>query len=386
MKDDLNDENLISVKEFKVLGELPDPFVFDNGEKVKSKDDWVMRREEICKKVVEIQYGKKPPEPEFLDVELICKYKNGSMLTYRVKTGRRSSPIVFKMIVFRNKIENDLPAVINGDLCFGSVYSEEWIKSFTGQGCALVLFDRTDFAADLMKNEKQGQFYDCYPEADCGTIMAWAWGFSRCVDALEKLDIVRKDRISFSGHSRGGKAALLAAALDKRAFAVNSNGSGRGGSGCYRIQIKCVEENGIIGRDERTTDADRFGVRNWYGPEMDDYTGKEADLPFDQHYLKALVAPRILVETEAASDTWANTVGTWETAEAAKEVYKFLGSEKNIYLYFRKGAHAYTPEDVDAFISVLKNHTEGIPVREGSFRLPFEKKELIFKWKCPKVE
>ena len=112
----------------------------------------------------------------------------------------------------------------------------------------------------------------------------------------------------------------------------------------------------------------------------------QADLPFDRHYLKALVAPRILVETEAASDTWANTVGTWETAEAAKEVYKFLGLENNIYLYFRKGTHAYTPEDVDAFISVLKNHTEGIPVREGSFRLPFEKKELIFKWKCPKVE
>ena len=62
MKDDLNNENLILIKEFDVLGELPDPFLFENGEKVVSYDDWKRRREEISKQVVEIQYGKKPPE------------------------------------------------------------------------------------------------------------------------------------------------------------------------------------------------------------------------------------------------------------------------------------------------------------------------------------
>ncbi|MBO4356043.1 MAG: hypothetical protein J5850_04235, partial [Clostridia bacterium] len=362
---------------------LPDPFTFENGDSVKTKDDWEKRRSELFKSVVEIQYGKMPPEPEFLECELICNYNSGKMLTYRVRTGRKSHPIVFKMLVFRKKPEMGLPAVINGDLCFGSVFSDNWVNSFTDEGVALVLFDRTDFAIDLMKNEKQGQLYDCYPEVDCGSIMAWAWGFSRCMDALEKLDIVRKDCISFSGHSRGGKAALLAGALDKRAFAVNSNGSGRGGSGCYRIRLECVEENGLNARDERMSDADRFGVRNWYGPEMAAYAGREADLPFDQHYLKALVAPRILVETEAASDTWANSVGTWETALAAKEVYKFLGAENGIYLYFRSGYHRYSGKDIRSFISVLKHYVCGTPAKEGSFDVPFKKKDLIFDWNCP---
>lgn len=56
---------------------------------------------------------------------------------------------------------------------------------------------------------------------------------------------------------------------------------------------------------------------------MKQYTGSEGNLPFDEHYLKALVAPRILVETESASDIWANIIGTWETAMAAEKFIVF---------------------------------------------------------------
>lgn len=49
----------------------------------------------------------------------------------------------------------------------------------------------------------------------------------------------------------------------------------------------------------------------WMGPELQQYAGKEADLPFDCHDLKALVAPRVLLDTEAAGDIWANPAGTF---------------------------------------------------------------------------
>lgn len=53
---------------------------------------------------------------------------------------------------------------------------------------------------------------------------------------------------------------------------------------------------------------------------MKNYIGRENELPFDTHFLKALVAPRILFVSEAAGDIWANPIGSWMTTEAAKEV------------------------------------------------------------------
>ena len=39
-------EGMLKITEYEVLAKLPDPFVFDNGEKVLSADDWKKRREE----------------------------------------------------------------------------------------------------------------------------------------------------------------------------------------------------------------------------------------------------------------------------------------------------------------------------------------------------
>ena len=90
------------------------------------------------------------------------------------------------------------------------------------------------------------------------------------------------------------------------------------------------------------------------------------------------------METESTSDIWANIVGTWETAMAAREVYKFLEAEDSLLLYFRKGEHEHLVEDVDKLVSVIRNKKYGTPVANGSFMLPFKKQKLIYQWKCPK--
>ena len=62
-----------------------------------------------------------------------------------------------------------------------------------------------------------------------GTLMAWAWAFSRVMDYLETVPEIDAARVATVGHSRNGKTALLAAAMDERfAMAIPSQ-SGQGG-------------------------------------------------------------------------------------------------------------------------------------------------------------
>ena len=378
------DENLIEIKKFEVLSELPNPFLFENGTMLEKKEQWEVRRRELYKLAVEMQYGTQPPAPEFMKIQTLCCNEEMKMDSYRIIAGRDNNSLSFKMVVFKPKGNDKYPAVVDGDLCWRYIYAPQFIDSFTDRGIMLVMFDRTEIAPDLVPGVRSGPLHELYTEYTFGTIGAWAWGFSRCIDALGILGIADMTCIAFSGHSRGGKAALLAGALDNRAAIVNPNASGQGGSGCFRIHMRAIDEKGSELRSEQMSDCAFYGIYHWFGPEMKQYTGSEGNLPFDEHYLKALVAPRILVETESASDIWANIIGTWETAMAAREVYRFLEAEDNLLQYFRKGEHEHTVEDVEKLVSVIRNRMCGEPVAKGAFVLPFKKQRLIYHWKCPR--
>jgi len=119
---------------------------------------------------------------------------------------------------------------------------------------------------------------------------------------------------------------------------------------------------------------------------MPAYTTCEEQLPFDQHFLKALVAPRILLETEAASDIWANPIGSHQTALATKEAWRLLGAEDNLLLYYRKGYHCHAVEDMQLLVHTLNQLVAGAAFAPGSFRLPFRAEKPAFDWACPGQE
>lgn len=383
----LVNENMLKITECDVLSKLPDPFVFDDGRLVKDADDWQERRREIYKTAVELQYGTMPPPPEFFEAELTYRGGFGRSNTYVITCGRADAPVTFRMKLFlpdKKFFEDGKkgPAIVDGDLCFNYAFDKEFWHTAVDRGVAMAFFDRTELASDIKHERPVGQLCRAYPDKTFGALAAWAWGYARCVDALETTGIIDMNNIAFTGHSRGGKTALLAGVIDQRAAIVNPNGSGAGGSGCYRIHAKAKYLEDEEKRTEQLSDL----LRNfpyWFGPDMQRYAESEDYLPFDEHMLKALVAPRTLLSTEGAGDVWANAVGTWQTTLAAKEVYKFLGAEDEVYLHFRDGYHNHKASDLSILVELIENRANGTPVKTEFWRLPFEKIDNIFDFEAP---
>ena len=121
--------------------------------------------------------------------------------------------------------------------------------------------------------------------------------------------------------------ALLAGALDERFALVVPNGSGAGGAGASRILGPGAES---VGMNDKP---------HWYHERIQSFGGREDRLPFDQHFLKALVAPRALLCLESSDDLFANPEGTRATTAAARPVFELLGRPEANAICFRRGGH-----------------------------------------------
>lgn len=365
------EENKLTVTKYEVLGKLPDIFTFEDGSPVKTKEDWQKRRKELYKSVVELQYGTMPPEPEFLEVERLNDHPKAT--TYKITTGPKNHPVSFTMKVIRPQpCPEKFPVIVDGDLCWLYAFDKEWLNAPLSKGIGLVMFDRTELAHDIQhEGRRKGQLYDAYPDYTFGAIGAWAWGFSRCLDAAIKAGFVDESCITFTGHSRGGKTAMLAGILDERAHIVCPNETNAGSCSCYRSHL-WGEYNGKEGRSEHLKDLwNNFGF--WMGEGMQEYTDREQDLPFDCHFTKAMIAPRTLFVAEAAGDMWTNPFGTYQTTMAAKEVWKFLGEKENdLYWYFRDGYHSHNVEDLELTVNLIEHKMKGVPLSDKFGRLPFD--------------
>ena len=86
-------------------------------------------------------------------------------------------------------------------------------------------------------------------------------------------------------------------------------------------------------------------VPYWFANDFCKWAGREAELPFDQHFLAALIAPRPLLFAVAHGDTWANPVGACETYRAAAPAYELLGAPENFGIVYREGGHGHTTDD-----------------------------------------
>ena len=158
---------------------------------------------------------------------------------------------------------------------------------------------------------------------DWGVLRAWAWGASRALDYFETDAAVDAKHVAVEGHSRWGKAAIVAMAFDQRFAIVYSSSSGLGGATINRRNYGEVVENAAW--------SDAY---HWYAGNFIKYAGllTPKDLPVDGHELIALCAPRPVFigggnPTDPRGDGHADPKGMFMAAAAAGPVYELLGKK-----------------------------------------------------------
>jgi hypothetical protein len=355
--------------------ELPDLFLFQDGTRVQSVADWDRRRRELLGQLLDIEYGHLPPVPMHMGVELIFagewRQLAAKHCLYRI-VPEPEQMFGFTMDLLIPKGNGPFPAVVIGDTCW-DILNDEIKRVLLSRNFIIAQFNRVELAPDNGRADRISGLYRLYPEGDFGAVAAWAWGYHRCVDALCTLDVVAKDKISAVGASRGGKAALLAGATDERIAITAPNDSGCSGAGCYRFQ----------GEGSETLKEMIEGAAHWLSPNMRQYVGRANELPFDQHALKAVVAPRALLTTEALGDHYANPTGTWLTYLAAREVYRFLGKEEQIGIHYREGGHDHILADWEAFLDFASWMFNGVAPARSFNQCPFSDLPVAFSWAKP---
>jgi hypothetical protein len=310
---------------------------------------WPIRRKALLDLVVDLEYGGMPPEPESLRVEQLHRPGGSRLITCRIHINEAFT-FALQIYLPPAKPGEKFPVILTGDGCYRNC-NDAVIDDALSRGYAVAKFNRTEFAHDMYKPDRTDGIYGLYPNASFGALSAWAWGYSRAMDALETLEMVDTKKVAITGHSRGGKAVLLAGAVDERFAFVHPNCSGCGGAGCFRYRTE--PRDGKRG-SEQLRDLLEV-VAYWFGPKLPAFMDRDHELPFDQHFLKAAVAPRKLIETSARDDTWANPVGSYITYEAAREVYALLGVPDNIAYRIRQGGHAHTPADFEVLFTFMED-------------------------------
>lgn len=321
----------------------PDLLRFNAGETVHLARQWPMRRQEVRGCVVPLAYGDIPPTPaqtaaihlHIAPVRQFSSVQVTRLLTLRVEVDAKHA---FLMQVFVPGGGTSMPVVLSGDGCWHYA-TDQVIAEVVRRGYVFAQFNRVEVAADPSPLDGGA------PNRNFA-LAWWAWAYHRAIDVLSGLAFVNPAAISVVGHSRGGKAALLAGATDERIALTCANNSGAGGAGCFRIQGAGAETLGNL--------LEKFP--HWMNPALQPFVGRENELPFDQHFLKALIAPRALLTTEALDDPWANPSGTWQTHLAAAEVYELLGAREKIACKFRPGGHEHNLEDWCTFLDFADLH------------------------------
>jgi hypothetical protein len=338
---------------------LPDPLLLENGQRVTSaKLWWKQRRPEIVAGFNREIYGITPPNLPQVTWEVVSAIseKNGGVpvVTKRlaghvdnsgypqikvdidlilVTPAKALGPVpVLMQLGFPNEFKMALVRPIPEDppLAHG-FYGQEWQRLVLARGWGYAVLSPNSYQADSgagltegiigLANKGQPRSRD-----DWGVLRAWAWGASRALDYFETDKAVDSQQVGIEGHSRMGKATLVAMAYDQR-FAIGYvSSSGEGGAKLYRH---------VFG--EQITNLTASTEYHWMAGNFLKYGGPltPADLPVDNHELIALVAPRpVFIGSGAntgdgyanrAGDAWADPAGMFLAEVAAGPVYRLLG-------------------------------------------------------------
>lgn len=316
---------------------LPDLFTSTTGIKITSPDLWNnIRRPEILELFRRNVFGRVPSTPyneEFKVVSLDTNAMEGFATLKQVDiiiSVNVKSLIIHLTVFVPNDIKKNVPLFLLIDNWLSENSVPIWkmngeflpVKEALKRGYGMAVFSSSDLDPDNFDNFRNGihGLLDKNPRPDdaWGTLAAWAWGASRCMDYLVTDKDIAHDKIAIVGHSRGGKTALWAGAEDSRFAMVVSNESGAGGAALARRRLgETVERLNTV-------------FPHWYCSNYKKFSDKEDSLPVDMHMLLALIAPRALYIDCADEDLWGDPHGSYISLYNSVPVFNLLGIKSDI--------------------------------------------------------
>lgn len=329
---------------------------------ISSASAWEGKREGVLKLFLENEYGAPPPrikpsvekiEENWIDFagkarweSIYLKFENnGKEHTVRtdllLPTANKKPPVLLYIAMNPEIPSKYLP-----------------VEEILDSGFAIYTFYYQDVTSDSEERDGLAHIFD---DADCGKISFWAYMASACMDYLEQRSEVDAGSVAVVGHSRLGKTALLASALDERFILTCSNNSGCCGAALSRGKVAGNETL------EKITEVFPF----WFCKKFFDYVGNEENLPFDQHMLLSLIAPRYVMIGTAIQDVWADNDGQFLSCVLASEAWSLYGKsglvapneipskgvkylDGHICFHMREGTHFLSRNDWQVYMEKFK--------------------------------
>jgi len=337
---------------------LPDVLVLNNGKKVTTAKQWTSRRKpELLELFKREMYGQSPGKPAGMTFKVFDESKtalNGKATRKQITVyfiGKEDGPKMDILLYIPNNSKHPVPAIlglnfdgnqsVNADPAIkittswedkgtkgvinnhateamrGSNASQWPLEMMMDKGYAVATIYRGDIDPDYADGLSKG-IRSLYPELqnrgdNFSTVGAWAWGLSRALDYLQTDKAIDSKHVVVFGFSRLGKAALWAGATDARFALVISNESGAGGAKLFhytdgeRIRRLCTK------------------FPHWFCGNFKKYMDQDSILPFDQHMVISMIAPRPVYVASAKEDTNSNPEGEFWGAKNAEAVYKLFG-------------------------------------------------------------
>lgn len=331
---------------------------------------------------------------EYYEKNIYGIWRSGETVTYRInKVSKRPAPegpfAMFKMstddegtdveiIVKRDNKESQftvrayVPEVEKPAegypffVCMHPVAPKDYALS---KGYGMIFMDTSMIAED--NNLRKGCFYDLYPyskdpSSQTGELMAWGWGASKVLDALENglgkelgFDIKRS---LVTGVSRWGKATAVCGAFEKRFTTVIPVCSGAGGLALWNVNSEGTSydftdiggpKDYVYGQNEPLSCLQSTDEQGWFIDKFLEFK-TYSDIEVEQFNLPLLAADKsrqyIIVAAWMGED-WVNAPAMWSCFEKAKEQYTKMGLGDHIHAVFHKEGHALLEEDL---VQILK--------------------------------